>query len=118
MYDVLKSGMGSRLQPLMFIISTAGKGTTSVGLQIYDYARGLLNNKNEEEEDISYFTYITEPDKGDKWDDRKVWKKVNPNWGISVQPDFLESEFKTAQMSAERKDEFLAKYLNIFVRST
>ncbi|MEC2221902.1 terminase large subunit domain-containing protein, partial [Bacillus subtilis] len=26
-YDVLKSGMGSRAQPLMFIISTAGKGT-------------------------------------------------------------------------------------------
>ncbi|MDR4182443.1 terminase large subunit [Bacillus subtilis] len=118
MYDVLKSGMGSRLQPLMFIISTAGKGTTSVGLQIYDYAKSLLTNKSEEDEDVSYFTYITEPDKGDKWDDRKVWEKVNPNWGISVQPTFIESEFKTAQMSAERKDEFLSKYLNIFVRTT
>ncbi|WP_231107000.1 terminase large subunit domain-containing protein, partial [Anoxybacillus flavithermus] len=32
MYDVLKSGMGARRQPLMMIVSTAGKGTTSVGL--------------------------------------------------------------------------------------
>ncbi|WHX74664.1 terminase large subunit [Bacillus safensis] len=118
MYDILMSGMGSRLQPLMFIISTAGKGTTSVGLQIYEYAKGLLNSTKEDDEDTSYFTFITEPDKGDKWDDRKVWKKVNPNWGVSVQPSFLESEFKKAQQSAERKDEFLAKYLNIFVRST
>ncbi|WP_410913292.1 terminase large subunit domain-containing protein, partial [Pseudomonas sp. SIMBA_068] len=51
MYDILKSGMGSRLQPLMFIISTAGKGTTSVGLQIYEYAKGLLNSTKEDDED-------------------------------------------------------------------
>lgn len=115
MYDVLKSGMGSRSQPLMSIVSTAGKGTTSVGLQIYNYSKKILN---EEVNDDSWFVLIYEPDKGDKWDDPKVWTKVNPNYGISVKKDYLENQFKEAQVSAERKDEFLAKHLNIFVRSS
>ncbi|NEX77380.1 terminase large subunit [Bacillus thermocopriae] len=114
-YDVLKSGMGSRSQPLMSIVSTAGKGTTSVGLQIYNYCKKILNG---EVDDDSWFVLIYEPDKGDKWDDPKVWEKVNPNYGISVKKDYLENQFKEAQVSAERKDEFLAKHLNIFVRSS
>lgn len=115
MYDVLKSGMGSRSQPLMSIVSTAGKGTTSVGLQIYNYSKKILNG---EVNDDSWFVLIYEPDKGDKWDDPKVWAKVNPNYGISVKKDYLENQFKEAQVSAERKDEFLAKHLNVFVRSS
>lgn len=114
-YDVLKSGMGSRSQPLMSIVSTAGKGTTSVGLQIYDYSKKILSG---EVDDISWFVLIYEPDKNDKWDDPAVWEKVNPNYGISVKKDYLLNQFKEAQVSAERKDEFLAKHLNIFVRSS
>ncbi|MCZ0754318.1 terminase large subunit [Anoxybacillus sp. J5B_2022] len=115
MYDVLKSGMGARRQPLMMIVSTAGKGTTSVGLQIYDYCKKILNG---EIDDDSWFVLIYEPDKGDRWDDPTVWAKVNPNYGISVKKDYLMNQFKEAQVSAERKDEFLAKHLNIFVRSS
>ncbi|MBW7652154.1 terminase large subunit [Anoxybacillus sp. ST4] len=115
MYDVLKSGMGARRQPLMMIVSTAGKGTTSVGLQIYDYCKKILTG---EIEDDSWFVLIYEPDKGDRWDDPTVWAKVNPNYGISVKKDYLMNQFKEAQVSAERKDEFLAKHLNIFVRSS
>lgn len=115
MYDVLKSGMGARRQPLMMIVSTAGKGTTSVGLQIYDYCKKILNG---EVDDDSWFVLIYEPDKGDRWDDPAVWAKVNPNYGISVKKDYLMNQFKEAQVSAERKDEFLAKHLNIFVRSS
>ncbi|WP_312754024.1 terminase large subunit [Rummeliibacillus suwonensis] len=114
-YDVLKSGMGSRSQPLMSIVSTAGKGTTSVGLQIYDYSKKILNG---EIDDDSWFVMIYEPDKHDKWDDPSVWEKVNPNYGTSVKKSYLENRFKEAQVSAERKDEFLAKHLNVFVRST
>ncbi|MED1520189.1 terminase large subunit [Bacillus safensis] len=114
-YDVLKSGMGSRSQPLMFIISTAGKGATSVGLQIYEYAKQVLR---ETHEDDSWWVYITEPDKGDKWDDPAVWRKVNVNYNVSVDGDYLQERFKEAQLSDERKDEFMAKHLNVFVRST
>lgn len=114
-YDILKSGMGSRAQPLMFIISTAGKGTTSVGLQIYEYAKQVLSGAHD---DDSWWVYITEPDKGDKWDDPAVWKKVNVNYNVSVDADYLHERFKEAQLSAERKDEFMAKHLNVFVRST
>ncbi|WP_430489892.1 terminase large subunit [Bacillus amyloliquefaciens] len=114
-YDVLKSGMGSRTQPLMFIISTAGKGTTSVGLQIYDYAKKVLNGSHD---DDSWWVYITEPDKDDAWDDPAVWRKVNVNYNVSIDGDYLEERYREALMSAERKDEFMAKHLNVFVRST
>lgn len=111
MYDNLKSAQISREQPMMLNISTAGKGSSSVGMRVYKYAKSVLK----EDEDDSLFVYIAEPNKGYDWTDRKVWAMVNPNIGISVTMEQLEIEFKKAQQSAHSKAEFLSKHLNVFV---
>lgn len=111
MYDNLKSAQISREQPMMLNISTAGKGSSSVGMRVYKYAKSVLK----EDEDDSLFVYIAEPNKGYDWMDRKVWAMVNPNIGISVTMEQLEIEFKKAQQSAHSKAEFLSKHLNVFV---
>ncbi|MFJ8261417.1 terminase large subunit [Rummeliibacillus sp. NPDC094406] len=111
MYDNLKSAQISREQPIMLNISTAGKGSSSVGMRVYKYAKHVLK----EDDDDSLFVYIAEPNKGYDWTDRKVWAMVNPNIGISVTMEQLEIEFKKAQQSAHSKAEFLSKHLNVFV---
>ena len=111
MYDNLKSAQISREQPMMLNISTAGKGSSSVGMRVYKYAKHVLK----EDDDDSLFVYIAEPNKGYDWTDRKVWEMVNPNIGISVTMEQLEIEFKKAQQSAHSKAEFLSKHLNVFV---
>ncbi|ANS51143.1 terminase [Bacillus thuringiensis] len=111
MYDNLKSAQVSREQPIMLNISTAGKGSSSVGMRVYKLAKDAL----EEDDDDTLFVAIWEPNKGCDWTDRKVWEMVNPNIGISVTMETLETEFKKAQKSAHSKAEFLSKHLNVFV---
>lgn len=111
MYDNLKSAQVSREQPMMLNTSTAGKGASSVGMRVYKYAKQVLDNDN----DDSLFVAIWEPNKNYDWENRKVWKMVNPNIGISVTMEQLETEFKKAKQSAHSKAEFLSKHLNIFV---
>ncbi|AFQ18180.1 terminase large subunit [Bacillus thuringiensis] len=113
MYDNLKSAQISREQPIMLNISTAGKGSSSVGMRVYKYAKQVLENDN----DDSLFVAIWEPNKNYDWEDRKVWAMVNPNIGVSVTMEQLEIEFKKAKQSAHSKAEFLSKHLNVFVNS-
>lgn len=112
-YDNFKSAQISRAEPLMFNISTAGKGSSSVGMRVYREAKEVLKN---DDNDAS-FVMIYEPNKGYDWTDRKVWEMVNPNIGISVTMSGLETEFISAARSAHSKSEFLSKHLNVFVNS-
>ncbi|MBG9618016.1 terminase large subunit [Bacillus cereus] len=111
MYDNLKSAQVSREQPMMLNISTAGKGSSSVGMRVYKLAKEALEKDN----DDSLFVAIWEPNKKYDWEDRKVWEMVNPNIGVSVTMEQLENEYKKAQQSAHSKAEFLSKHLNVFV---
>lgn len=109
--NVLASGRGSRRQPLLFIITTAGIGTASPCRKEHNLAQrilsGILNNDE-------YFAYITTVDDPDKWEDPEEWKKANPNLGVSVYVDGFASEFKEAQQSADKQNEFKRKKLNIW----
>ncbi|AHA69623.1 terminase large subunit [Bacillus thuringiensis YBT-1518] len=111
MYDNLKSAQISREQPIMLNISTAGKGSSSVGMRVYKYAKQVLENDN----DDSLFVAIWEPNKNYDWENRKVWAMVNPNIGVSVTMEQLEIEFKKAKPSGPSKAGFLSKHLNVFV---
>ncbi|MGE8080501.1 terminase large subunit [Peribacillus loiseleuriae] len=110
-YDNFKSAQISRDEPIMFNISTAGKGSSSVGMRVYREAKEVLKNDDND----TNFVMIYEPDKNFDWTDRKVWEMVNPNIGISVTMSALETEFITAARSAHKKAEFLSKHLNVFV---
>lgn len=110
-YDNFKSAQISRDEPIMFNISTAGKGSSSVGMRVYREAKEVLKNDDND----SSFVMIYEPNKNYDWTDRKVWAMVNPNIGVSVTMSALETEFITAARSAHKKAEFLSKHLNVFV---
>lgn len=110
-YDNFKSAMSSRPEPIMFNISTAGKGSSSVGMRVYQEAKAV--NKNDD--DDSNFVMIWEPNKNYDWTDKKVWAMVNPNIGVSVSIEQMEPAFTKATRSAHAKAEFLTKHLNVFV---
>lgn len=110
-YDNFKSAMSSRPEPIMFNISTAGKGSSSVGMRVYQEAKAVLKN----DDDDSNFVMIWEPNKNYDWTDREVWAMVNPNIGVSVTLEQMEPAFTKATRSAHAKAEFLTKHLNIFV---
>ena len=114
-YEVMKSALGARKQPMILSISTAGY----VNDGPYDelIMRGtawLLGNSNERRL-LPIFYMI---DDISKWDDIEELKKSNPNMGVSVSADFFIEEIAIAKNSLSKRAEFLTKYCNIKQSST
>ena len=114
LYDVLDSSLTKRDDSLFFMISTAGLSTDGIGHEIYAYSKKVLSGDVDDE---TWFSMIWEMDQDDDWQDPEVWKKVNPNWGISVDPVNFEAKAKKAQETPASKYNFLVKHLNSWQNS-
>ncbi len=109
-YEVMKSALGARKQPLIISISTAGY----INEGIYDElikrsTRFLLGDSKERR--LAPFLYMI--DDIQKWNDINELRKSNPNMGISVSVDYLLEEIAVAEGSLSKKAEFITKYCNI-----
>ncbi len=109
MWDVLETATGSRRQPLMFVITTAGYDRHSICWQQHQYASQVLDGVIE---DDSYFAYIATVDDGDDWADETVWHKANPNLGVSVKPDDLKLKAERAEAMPAAQNAFRRLHLS------
>lgn len=50
----------------------------------------------------------------DDWTDFSVWKKANPNYGVSVFKDFLKRQYKTALQETRKQNILKCKHLNMW----
>lgn len=110
-YDVLNVASGAREQPLLFSITTAGVNREGICYQVRDYSIKVLEGHIE---DDTFFSMIYGIDEGDDWRDPESWKKANPNYGVSVQPDDLERLAKQAEESPSAETNFKTKRLNVW----
>ena len=109
-YEVMKSALGARKQPMILSISTAGYINDSIYDELMKRATSFLKG-NSKERRLLPFLYII--DDIEKWNDIEELKKANPNMGVSVQESFFLDEIDIAESSASKKAEFLTKYCNI-----
>lgn len=112
MYDITTNGMASRDQPLGLTITTAGNDQTGVCYRERTIVVAVLQGKSDHER---YFGMIFCLDRGDDWKDPKNWAKANPNYGISVKPDYLQSIFEKCKISPSNEAIFRQKHLNEWV---
>jgi len=113
-YDVLETATGSRLQPLMFNITTAGVDTGGICWEIRGYGLRVLNRTVEDER---FFAVIFTIDEKDDWTDREIWRKANPNLNVSVYPMDLETLARKAAEVVSQQNAFLTKRLNVWTSS-
>ena len=113
-WDVLDSGTGSREQPLIYAITTAGFDAAGICYDTYTYAREILEGV---QKDDSFFAYIAQLDDADDWADPKVWIKANPNLGVSAHIKSLESAARKARSIPSALNNFLVKHLNMWASS-
>jgi phage terminase large subunit-like protein len=114
--DVLDTAMGSRRQPLMWIITTAGDDNPeSVYAQEHTYAANVVSRSFVDDE---WLVYIATVDPEDRWDDPKVWIKANPNLGVSVKLDDLTRQCRAAKHNPAKQQEFKRLRLNMRTAST
>jgi phage terminase large subunit-like protein len=109
LYDTMVTGMGSRIQPLNLIITTAGTDTSSPCFDKRNQVCKILDGTFDNEE---IFGIIFTIDKDDDWSDFEVWKKANPNFGVSVFEDYLRSQHRSALQRASQQNMIRCKHLN------
>jgi len=111
LYDILKTGMGARSQPLLISITTAGYDRESLCWQIYDYAKKIQQGIIE---DPTFYSMIFELNEGDDWKDEKNWYKVNPGLGIYRELNEMRQAFKQALEMPAFENTFKRLYLNLW----
>jgi len=109
LYDTMLTGMGARSQPLQFVITTAG---VNLAGPCYDKRGQICRILDGAIVNDEVFGIIYTLDEDDDWSDIKNWKKANPNYGISVFPDFLEARLLEATQRASRQNIIRCKHLN------
>ena len=114
-YEVMKSALGARKQPMILSISTSGYVNDGPYDELMTRSTAVLLG-NSEERRLLPILYIV--DDQDKWDDIEELKKSNPNMGVSVSEDFFREEIAIARNSLSKRAEFLTKYCNIKQSST
>jgi len=112
--DVMQSGMYSRVQPLLFMITTANHSLENPGRWEWERSRKILERKFEDE---TYFCILYELDDKDEWTDSKNFIKANPNLGVTIDPANLETALAEAIQQPSKQTEFKCKNLNLWLNS-
>lgn len=113
-YDVLETALGKRLRSMLWIITTAGTNRAGICYEVRDYVIKVLRGVVKDE---SQFGIIYTIDEGDDWTSPAVWRKANPNWGVSVMPDVIEQLANKAMQVPSAQSNFMTKHLNVWVSS-
>lgn len=109
-YEVMKSAMGARPEPIMLSCSTAGYINDSIYDELMKRSTRMLLGESEETRLLPFIYMI---DDVEKWDDLEELRKSNPNLGVSITQSYLKEEIAIANGSLSKKAEFLCKYCNV-----
>lgn len=109
-YEVMKSALGARRQPMLLSVSTSGYINGGIYDELFNRGTRFLSGGSNETRLLPIFYTI---DDVDKWNDINEISKANPNLNISVSIDYMLEEIAIAEQSLSKKAEFLTKYCNI-----
>ena len=109
-YEVLKSSVGSRRQPILLSISTAGYENEGAFDELVKRGTRLLLGDSSETRLLPVIYQIDDPA---AWNDINELRKANPNLGVSVSVDYMLEEIRIAEGSLSKLTEFKVKYCNL-----
>ena len=112
LYDTMQTGMGARSQPLILVITTAGSDISGPcfmhQVELQKILEGVIENNQR-------FGIIFTADEDDDWTSETALLKANPNYGVSIDAEFLRLQQRDAISDPRKQNVFKTKHLNIWV---
>lgn len=106
-YEVLKSSVGARTQPILLGITTSGYENDGIYDALITRATRFMTGGSKETHFLPVLYMI---DDLDKWNDISELQKSNPNMNVSVTAKYLIDELAIAENSLSKKGEYITKY--------
>ncbi|WP_028392731.1 terminase large subunit [Bacillus cihuensis] len=113
--NVIKNSRGSRDQPLLIYITTAGYQLDGPLVNYYEQGVDVLNGAIVDERT---FYFLAELDDQKEFDDPEKWVKANPNMGVSIKLEDMVEEWEKARRTPSERNDFITKRFNMFVNSS
>lgn len=111
-YDVSKQSMGTRTQPLLVMITTAGFVRECIYDDMYEYACKVLDGIDGFE-DERFLAFIYELDDRKEWTNEKCYQKANPGLGTIKSLEYLKENVKRGKDDSKFLPTLLTKDFNI-----
>ena len=114
LFDVMTKGSGdARMQPLYFLITTAGTDTNSICYETHQKAVDILEGRKI---DPTFYPVIYGAGQEEDWTDPKVWKKANPSLGETIGMDKVKAACDSARQNPGEENSFRQLRLNQWVK--
>lgn len=114
LFDVMTKGSGdARMQPLYFLITTAGTDTSSICYETHQKAVDILEGRKI---DPTFYPVIYGAGQEEDWTDPKVWKKANPSLGETIGMDKVKAACDSARQNPGEENSFRQLRLNQWVK--
>ncbi|MDB5350520.1 MAG: Terminase [Planctomycetota bacterium] len=113
LFSALKTGSGTRREPLFIVLTTVGNDLQSLCHEEYQYAKQVASNP---ETDPEYLPVIFELPDTEDWRDESNWYKCNPALGKFVHIRELRKLYNEAKALPEREASFRQFQLNQWVQ--
>lgn len=110
--NVIKKSRGSRKQPMIVYITTAGYQLEGPLVEYYEIAADVLEGVVEQDRK---FYFMAELDSVDEIENPELWIKANPNMGVSLDLPSLIDDWNTDKHTEAEKNDWITKQFNIFV---
>ena len=114
LWSQIDDAMGSREQPLIYSITTAGVDSESLCYEKHVHAINVLDPEMDGYGDDSLFVYIATVSDRKAIDDPLQWAMANPNLGVSKSIDYMRDKYERACRIPSRMVDFEVKHLNIW----
>jgi phage terminase large subunit-like protein len=109
LWDTLRYTGAARRQPLHLSITTAGFDHHSICWEQHDYAEKVLDGTIE---DSSFLPFIAAAGAEDDWTSPEVWRKANPSFAVTINPEQFAEDCREAQESPAKENSFRRYRLN------
>lgn len=115
LYDVLTTSVGSRAQPAVFLITTAGVRPKAKGVSVcWEMHEHALKVSAGTVRDDTFLPVVYAATAEDDWTDPKVWARCNPGLGSSIRLDYLQEACERAKSIPGYENTFKRLHLNLW----